>query len=201
MNDKYYVACDLGAESGRVIAGRLCSGKLTFEEIHRFPNGPVNVDGSLHWDVANIFDELKIGLQKIADRNLSVVSLSVDSWGVDYVLVDEDGEMLAQPFNYRDARTDSTFPAAIEQAGRELIFAETGIQFMQINTLYQLIAENHNQPERLRAAKFFLTIADYFKLPPEWNCKHRRKPGQHHATVQPHQQTMVAEADRNVWSA
>jgi len=162
MNDKHYVACDLGAESGRLIAGQICDGKLAFEEIHRFPNGPINVDDSLHWDVTKIFDELKIGLQKVADQNLNVASISVDTWGVDYVLVGDDGEMLGQPFNYRDARTDSIFSAAVEQAGRNLIFAETGIQFMQINTLYQLIAENQNEPERLRSAKFFLTIADYF---------------------------------------
>lgn len=164
MNQKYYVACDLGGESGRVIAGQLSDGKLTFEEVHRFSNGPVEIEGSLHWDIARIFDELKIGLKKIADQNLNVASVSVDSWGVDYALVDEAGEMMSQPFNYRDSRTDATYPEALEKAGRELIFSETGIQFMQINTLYQLIAETKNQPERVDAAKFFLTIADYLNF-------------------------------------
>ncbi len=164
MNEQHYVACDLGGESGRVIAGRLSEGKLTFEEVHRFPNGPVDREGSLHWDATRIFEELKVGLEKVGDRNLSVASISVDSWGVDYALVGQSGEMLAQPFNYRDSRTDSTFAEALERAGRDLIFSETGIQFMQINTLYQLMAEQKDHPDRLDAAKYFLTIADYFNF-------------------------------------
>jgi rhamnulokinase len=86
MSTFHYVACDLGAESGRVMLGTLAEGKLTLEEIHRFSNGPITVAGTLRWDVLRIFDELKTGLRKVAARGIKVESLSTDSWGVDYVL-------------------------------------------------------------------------------------------------------------------
>ena len=83
MNEHHYIACDLGAESGRVILGRLAGGRVTLEELHRFPNGAVKIAGSLRWDVLRIFDELKIGLRKLAARRVTVESVSVDSWGLD----------------------------------------------------------------------------------------------------------------------
>ncbi|HEX8295681.1 MAG TPA: rhamnulokinase family protein [Chthoniobacteraceae bacterium] len=161
MNEHTYIACDLGAESGRVILGRLRDGKVTLEEIHRFPNGAVKIAGSLRWNILRIFEELKLGVRKVAAMNLSVEGLSVDSWGVDYVLLGAGQPMLSLPYQYRDARTDSTYAAALESPGRELIFAETGIQFMQINTLYHLIAELEQSPRLLEIAEQFLTIADY----------------------------------------
>ena len=162
MTEEYYVACDLGAESGRVIVGRLVDGKLQFEEIHRFANRPVSKNGSLHWDANMIFEELKVGLQIIADRDYSVASISVDSWGVDYALVGKDGQMLAEPFNYRDSRTDSVYAKIQDSTKQNIIFPETGIQFMQINTLYQLISEKEQNSDQLSSARCFLTIADFF---------------------------------------
>ena len=164
MNEKFYIACDLGAESGRVILGCLEDQKLTMEEIHRFSNGAVKVADTLRWDVARILAELKQGLKMVAERKLPVASVSVDSWGVDYALLDKDQQTLSQPFNYRDARTEKTYEPALETAGRELIFSETGIQFMSINTLYQLIAELETNPAGMNAAGSFLTIADYFNF-------------------------------------
>ena len=162
MSEHCYLACDLGAESGRVILGRLSDGKLAMEEIHRFPNGAVKIAGSLRWDVLRLFDELKIGLRKAAARGLQIASLSVDSWGVDYVLSGAGQPMLSLPYQYRDSRTDSTFASAMKSPGPELIFSETGIQFMTINSLYQLLADLERNPELLNLADRFLTIADYF---------------------------------------
>ena len=162
MPPRYYLACDLGAESGRVMLGCLEDGRITLEEIHRFANGAVSVLGSLRWDVLRIFDELKAGLRKAAARGLPVASVSVDSWGVDYVLINETHPMLAPPFHYRDARTDATYPRVLKDLGAEFIFAETGIQFMPINTLYHFVSDVEKSPALLEAADAFLTIGDYF---------------------------------------
>ena len=162
MNDKHYIACDLGAESGRVILGTLADGTLRLEEVHRFPNLPVNIQGSMRWNIVGIFQELKAGLRKVADRQLPIDGLSVDSWGVDYVLFNDETPMLSLPHHYRDSRTDSTYVNVLEQVGREAIFAETGIQFMSINTLYQLVAEVERNPKLMACAEQFLNIAEYF---------------------------------------
>jgi rhamnulokinase len=162
MNPKYYIACDLGAESGRVMLGRLEDGRSRLEEMHRFPSAAVRVFGSLRWDVLRIFEELKIGLRNVASRQVPVASLSVDSWGVDYVLLNSVHPMLAPPFHYRDARTESTYERVREQIGSELIFAETGIQFMPINTIYHLASDLEKSRNLLEVADCFLTIGDYF---------------------------------------
>ena len=168
MNTHSYIACDLGAESGRVILGTLFEGRLTLEEIHRFPTGPIQVGDSMHWDVHRIFVELKTGLSGVAAHLKAAgtghaESLSVDAWGVDYVLVGGATEALALPFHYRDPRTDAAFLASTETVPAETIFAETGIQFMPINTLYQLLAHRKSGTEHLEEAEQFLLIADYFQ--------------------------------------
>ena len=162
MSAHHYIACDLGAESGRVMLGSLEGDRVTLEEIHRFPNGPVNVFGSLRWDVLRIFEELKIGLGRIAARGIEVESLSCDSWGVDYVLLHGNEPMLTAPYHYRDARTDGGLERANAVVPLDAIFAETGIQFMTINTLYQLHADQLQRPWALKSADRFLTIGDYF---------------------------------------
>ena len=136
MSTNHYIACDLGAESGRVMLGALADGKLTLEEIHRFTNGPVRVNGKLRWDVLRIFDELKTGLRKVAARGIKVESISADSWGVDYVWLRDNEPLLTVPYHYRDRRTDGGFERAFAVVPREEIFAESGIQFMTLNTLY-----------------------------------------------------------------
>ncbi|MGI4787865.1 MAG: rhamnulokinase [Janthinobacterium lividum] len=167
MNSHSYIACDLGAESGRVILGTLQNGRLTLEEIHRFPTGPVHVNESMHWDVARIFQELKTGLTQVAEHLEATgmghaESLSVDSWGVDYVLVNGANESVAPAYHYRDPRTGAAFEATLKAVPAETIFAETGIQFMSINTLYQLIAHGQQEPGHLEQADQLLLIADYF---------------------------------------
>jgi rhamnulokinase len=141
VNPNYYIACDLGAESGRVMLGRLETGRLRLEEIHRFPSAAVRVFGSLRWDVLRIFEELKTGLRKVAQHNVPVASLSVDAWGVDYVLLNSVHPMLSPPFHYRDVRTEETYDKVRASVGSEFIFAETGIQFMPINTIYHLASD------------------------------------------------------------
>ena len=142
--------------------GRLKEGRLELEEIHRFPSAAVRVMGSLRWDVLRIFEELKSGLRAIAQRREAVVSVSVDSWGVDYVLLNSVHPMLFPPFHYRDARTEGTYDRVRKRVGSELIFAETGIQFMPINTIYHLASDLERSRDLLEAAECFLTIGDYF---------------------------------------
>jgi len=162
MNPTYYIACDLGAESGRVMLGRLEDGRLELEELHRFPSAAVRVLGSLRWDVLRIFEELKTGLHAVAQRKLPISSLSVDSWGVDYVLINAVHPALWPPFHYRDARTDETYDRVLQRVGSKLIFAETGIQFMSINTIYHLASDLEKSRPLLELADCFLTIGDYF---------------------------------------
>ena len=109
--------------------------------MHRFPSAAVRVLGSLRWDVLRIFQELKIGLLACGRRNVPISSLSVDSWGVDYVLINAVHPMLWPPFHYRDARTEKTYDKVRDNVGSETIFAETGIQFMSINTIYHLASD------------------------------------------------------------
>src|SRR5438552_1764435 len=145
-----YLACDLGAESGRLMLGSLEDGRLALEELHRFPNTPLKSGGSLHWDIPQLFAELKVGLSKAAQRNLPISSISTDSWGVDYMLFAGDGALIAPTFHYRDSRTTQGAANTLAKVDWNTIFAETGIQFMALNTLYQLGAQS---PERLRRAR------------------------------------------------
>jgi rhamnulokinase len=162
MNPNYYIACDLGAESGRVMLARLEGGRLTLEEIHRFPSAMVRVLGSLRWDVLRIYEELKTGLREITKRGIPARGISVDSWGVDYVLINAVHPMISPPFHYRDDRTATTYERVRKRVGSELIFEETGIQFMPINTIYHLSSDVEKSPALLEVADCFLTIGDYF---------------------------------------
>ena len=161
MTTSHHIAFDLGAESGRVMLGTLGDDGFALEEIHRFATGPVRILGTLRWNVLDIFNQLKVGLKKVARRGIDIRSISTDSWGVDYVLLRTGQPMLAIPFHYRDARTNESYDEALRTVPAETIFAETGIQFMSINTLYQFIADvKHNGPV-LDAAERFLNIGDY----------------------------------------
>lgn len=162
MSINHYIACDLGAESGRVMLGTLDEKKLAIEEIHRFPNSPVQISNSLRWDVLRLFDELKFGLRKAASRGIPIASVSCDSWGVDYILINGNEPFLIAPYHYRDLRTDGALQKAFAIVNKEDIFAETGIQFMTINTLYQLLTDLQERPSILNAAERFLNVADYF---------------------------------------
>jgi rhamnulokinase len=153
-----YLAFDLGAESGRAIIGHLRSGILTIDEIHRFRNEPVRWNGALQWDVLRLWLEVKRCLdQQPAAR---VASVGVDAWGVDYALLGERGNLLENPYHYRDARNAGMMQAVFERVSREKIYALTGIQFIQINTLYQLFAACRSTPRLIDAADALVTIPD-----------------------------------------
>jgi rhamnulokinase len=160
--EKHYLAIDLGAESGRVMLGSLADGKLSVEEIHRFPNTPVFIKGSLRWDLLSLFHGAKAGLKKAADRGVPISGVSTDAWGVDYVLTSRNEPMVGQAFHYRDERLDGAPEKVFAQVPADKIFAETGIQFMQINTLYQLWTDARTRPEVLEWAERFLMIGDFF---------------------------------------
>ena len=162
MPNRVYLAIDLGAESGRLVAG-LWNGKtLRLEEVHRFPNGPVQLADSLRWDVVRLWQEIQNGLSLAAKKyGKSIVSVGADTWGVDFVLLTRHGEMLGQPYHYRDPRTNGMMERAFKKVPRAEIFRQTGLQFMQLNTLFQLLAAQKNTPELLDQADCLLFMPDF----------------------------------------
>ncbi len=157
----HYLACDLGADSGRLILGTLDQGKISLEELHRFPTGATKVSGALHWEFDRLLNELKAGLKKAAAKKLPIASISTDSWGVDYVIYDERGLPILPVWCYRDSRTAQGVEIVKEKIEWPVIYAETGIQFMALNTIYQIATE---PAERLARAKHILTIGDAFNF-------------------------------------
>jgi rhamnulokinase len=155
-----YLAFDLGAESGRAVLAHIHSGVITTEEVHRFANEPVEYAGALHWDVPRLWLELRKSLLRLDEIKLG--GIGVDAWGVDYALLGDSGELLQNPYHYRDKRTDGVMEQVFEKVSKHEIYRETGIQFMQINTLYQLFAAKSRTPELLKAARMLLTIPDLF---------------------------------------
>ncbi len=156
-----WLACDLGAESGRVVAGTIRDGRLRLEELHRFPNGPTEEDGSLRWHVEGIQREIITGLtvagERFGDR---LAGVGVDTWGVDFGLLDSDDTLIEDPWHYRDARTNGMMEEAFRVIERADIFTRTGIQFMQLNTLFQLLAMVKTGSEALRRAESLLFMPD-----------------------------------------
>jgi rhamnulokinase len=153
-----FLAFDLGAESGRVMRGRLDSGLLDLSEVHRFPNEPVRQNGSLQWDVLRLWLEIKRGLERTSAMTFD--SVGVDAWGCDFALVGEQGALVQNPYHYRDKRTDGVMEAVFKRVPAEKIYAVTGIQFLQINTLYQLYAACQSTPRLVAAATTLGTIPD-----------------------------------------
>lgn len=162
MASQVYLAVDLGAESGRVVAGLFDGKQVELKELHRFRNGPVNVGGTLRWDLVNLWREIQTGMAKGATEYGSrIQSIGVDTWGVDYVLLSETEELLGLPYCYRDARTQGLMNHTFTRVPRADIFAQTGLQFMEINTLYQLVAMKQKNPALLDQAATFLMIPDF----------------------------------------
>ncbi len=157
---KSYLAFDFGAQSGRAVLGHLQAGILTTEEVHRFGNEPVEYGGSLHWDLPRLWFEVRNAFSKLGEAELA--GIGVDAWGVDYALLGERGELLQNPYHYRDRRTDGVMEEVLSRIEKEEIYKITGIQFMPINTLYQLVATKKEAPKLLAAAKHLLTIPDLF---------------------------------------
>ena len=140
MPEAAFAGIDLGAESGRVVVGRLEGGRASVEVIHRFANRPVRLPDGLHWNLLSLFGEALAGLRR-ATRDATLSGVGVDAWGVDYALLDESGRVLGLPFHYRDTRTAGMIARAHSRVPRDELYAATGIQTMPINTVFQLLAE------------------------------------------------------------
>jgi len=163
MNAHYFLAFDLGAESGRAILGQLAGERLRLSEVYRFPNVPVRLPDGLHWDVLRLWTEIKESLRLVArEHAANLAGVGLDTWGVDFALLDRDGALLANPYHYRDSRTDGILAEAFRRVPRQEIFAQTGIQFMPINSLYQLLAMVIQRSPLLDVAQTFLTMPDLF---------------------------------------
>jgi len=160
-----FLAFDIGAESGRALIGSLDDGKLSIEEAHRFNNIPVWVLGTLHWDVLRLFEDIKQGLRRAVNKHGGdIVGIGVDTWGVDHGLIGEGDELVGNPFHYRDSRTDGMMEEACRRVPREHIYELTGIQFMQLNTLFQLYAASRKTPWMLDEARTMLLMGDLFNF-------------------------------------
>lgn len=156
------VAVDLGAESGRCVVAVFTGDRVQTEEVARFPNGPVRLSGRLHWNVVQLYREITEGLRRCAARSAEVAAVSVDTWGVDYALLDARGALVGLPYHYRDRRTEGMMEEAFRRVPREEIYQTTGIQFMPINTLYQLLAQVVEGDPALGIAHRMLLMPDLF---------------------------------------
>src|SRR6266704_3302425 len=167
MATRNMAAVDLGAESGRVMLVRFDGRNLGLEEVHRFPNRPVTLHRHRFWNMLGLWDEILAGLRKVRQVSGTLDSIGVDTWGVDYGLVDAQGFLLGQPFQYRDHRTDGVMEQVFARVPRDVLYRRTGIQFMPINTIFQLYAHEHMQPGELAHAHRLLMIPDLLH---NWLC-------------------------------
>ena len=158
----YYLAVDIGASSGRHILAHMENGKLQLEEVHRFYNGMSEKDGELCWDFDALFKEIKTGLKKCKEIGKIPVSIGVDTWGVDFVLLDENDQVLGNTVGYRDDRNQGMDEEVYKIIPEKELYARTGIQKAIFNTIYQLMAVKTKHPEYLEKAKTFLMVPDYF---------------------------------------
>lgn len=152
------LAIDIGAESGRVMAVGFDGRRLSLDALHRFNNPLTNVRGTLYWDIFHLWREIQVGIEK--GKRLKPASIGVDTWGIDFGLLDHQGQLIGNPVNYRDQRTDGMMEAVFSKVPRESVFAKTGAQFLSINTLYHLMSLVHSGSTQLEAASTFLTIPD-----------------------------------------
>jgi len=163
MTEAKFLAFDLGAESGRGVMGFFDGKLLRLEDVHRFPNGPVRILDSLHWDVLRLFSEMKEALRLALQRyGADLQGIGVDTWGVDFALIGRRDELLGNPYHYRDKRTDGMMEEAFRRVSKEEIFERTGIQFMKLNTLYQLLAMVVENSPLLEVAETLLMMPDLF---------------------------------------
>ncbi len=163
MAEKAYLAIDMGASSGRHVVGRFDGRRLTLEEVYRFENGGVEALGSLFWDLLGLWNHVRAGLRAAGSRSgARIASVGVDTWGVDFALLGRGDVLLGNPVHYRDARTNGLLEKAFDIVPREEIFRDSGLQFMQFNTLYQLLALHQSRSPLLDVAQRLLMMPDLF---------------------------------------
>ena len=158
----YYLAIDIGASSGRHILGWIENGKMELQEIYRFPNGMIEQDGHLVWDTDALFREIVAGIGKCRELDMIPRYIGLDTWGVDYVLLDENGALTGPAYGYRDARNDGMDLEVYRKISETELYKRTGLQKLKFNTVYQLMADLRKEPERLQKAESILMIPDYF---------------------------------------
>ncbi len=158
---QYYLAVDIGASSGRHILGSVQDGRIVLEEVYRFPNGMEPVDGQLCWDLEALFAHIKAGMKRCREIGRIPVSMGIDTWGVDYVLLDENDRMVGSAVGYRDDRTRGMDEEVYKIISEEELYRRTGIQKLIFNTIYQLMAVKKQHPEYLKQAKSLLMVPDY----------------------------------------
>jgi rhamnulokinase len=156
------LAFDFGASSGRLMMSSFDGSQIRLEELHRFPNEPVRLGGGYYWDFLRLFHELKIGLKKTAAKKIDIASIGIDSWGVDYGLLDRNDKLLANPYHYRDSRTDGLFEEVNKLIPYEEMQRITGLQYLQFNTIYQICADLKYRKKIFKEAKTMLFIPDLF---------------------------------------
>ena len=156
------LAFDLGAESGRALVAEWDGQRLQLHLVHRFPNGPVRLPDGLYWDALRLFEEILQAMRKAREQFGTLASLGIDTWGVDFALLGRGGVLLGNPRHYRDPHTEGIFDYAFARASREEIFHATGIQFMRLNTLFQLLALQRYRSPLLEVAETMLMMADLF---------------------------------------
>lgn len=163
-----FIAFDLGAESGRAMLGILNDGKLKIDELYRFPNIPVRINSHLYWDALRIWNEMKTAISKAqAASKTPLRSMGVDTWGVDFALIDKNGELLGNPYHYRDIRTNGVMEELFKKMSQEEVYYRTGIQFLRFNTLYQIYSMVLSKSPILHYASKFLMMPDLFNY---WLC-------------------------------
>lgn len=160
----YYLAIDIGASSGRHILGHVEQGKMVLEEIYRFENGMESKEGNACWNLKSLFENIKAGIKKCKEIGKIPVSMGIDTWAVDYVLLDEQDRVLGETYGYRDKRTKGMDEEVYKMISEEDLYERTGIQKQIFNTIYQLMATKKEHPEHLEKAKTFLMLPDYFQF-------------------------------------
>ena len=161
MDPTYYLAVDIGASSGRHILGHLEGDRLILEEIYRFPNGMKKKNGRLVWEIDALIDHVKKGMTLCAEIGKIPSFMGIDTWGVDFVLLDKDGKRLGDAVGYRDSRTDGMDAVVSRVISEDELYRRTGIQKQMFNTIYQLTALREKEPELLERADRLLMIPDY----------------------------------------
>ena len=164
MENRYYLAIDIGASSGRHILAHKKDGRIVLEEIYRFPNGMQEHNGHKVWNVDQLFGEIQTGIKKCADIGKNPYSMGIDTSAVDFVLLDDQGQRIGDAVAYRDARTDGMDKQVYEIISENDLYEITGIQKQKFNTIYQLMALKQQNPESLDRAQSMLMIPDYFNF-------------------------------------
>jgi len=159
---KYYLAVDIGASGGRHILGSIKDGSIQLEEVHRFENGMIKKDGHLCWDLESLYREIKKGLIKCRQAGKIPESMSVDTWGVDYVMLNKENQVIGRTYGYRDKRTKGMDKEVYKYFSPEELYARTGIQKQIYNTIYQLMSVKTQEPENMERAESLLMLPDYF---------------------------------------